>query len=160
MPHRIEFTATARKDLWTLGVDLQQRIANKIDALARQPRPRGVEKLQGRENRYRIRVGDYRVIYEVHDEVLLIVIVRVGHRREWEGEDGTRRTLTYAELHREINRTAGAMRGLGLMKGDVMAVFMPMLPEIVIGMFTANKLGAIVLPLFFRYGAEAVASRC
>ena len=50
--------------------------------LADNPRPRGVEKLEGRENRYRIRVGDYRVIYEIHDEVLLVLVVRIGHRRE------------------------------------------------------------------------------
>ena len=43
---------------------------------------KGVEKLEGQERRYRLRVGDYRVIYEIQDEVLIVLIVRIGHRRE------------------------------------------------------------------------------
>ena len=60
----------------------QKRIGKKIDSLAENPRPPGVEKLSGREDSYRVRVGDYRIIYRIHDKVLLIVIVEVGHRRE------------------------------------------------------------------------------
>jgi len=45
------------------------------------PRPHGVEKMSGERNAYRIRVGDYRIIYEIHDAVLIVVVVRVGHRR-------------------------------------------------------------------------------
>ena len=82
MPHRIEFTASAGRDFSKLSRDIQQRIASRIDALARQPRPRGVEKMEGHETRYRIRVGDYRVIYEIQDKILLVLIVRIGHRRE------------------------------------------------------------------------------
>ncbi|MDJ0899633.1 MAG: type II toxin-antitoxin system RelE/ParE family toxin [Xenococcus sp. MO_188.B8] len=52
----------------------------KIDALATEPRPEGVVKLKGEENLYRIRVGDYRVIYNVQDDRLLVLVVKVGHR--------------------------------------------------------------------------------
>ncbi len=82
MPYRIEFASAATREFSKLAKGLQQRIASKIDALASQPRPRGVEKLEGQERRYRLRVGDYRVIYEIQDKVLIVLIVRIGHRRE------------------------------------------------------------------------------
>ena len=82
MAYRIEFKPSAGKELSGLPKNIQKRIAAKIDALADNPRPREVEKLEGSEHRYRIRVGDYRIIYEVRDEVLLILVVRIGHRRE------------------------------------------------------------------------------
>ncbi len=77
----------------------------------------------------------------------------------WEGEEGGERTLTYRALCREVSRMAGALRKLGLKKGDVIGVFMPMTPEIVIVLFAIAKIGAIFLPLFSGYGAKAVASR-
>ena len=77
----------------------------------------------------------------------------------WEGEDGTQRALSYGELHRDTGLMAAALRRMGIGKGDVMAVFMPMTPEIVVAMFAASKIGAIALPLFSGYGPEAVASR-
>jgi len=80
--YRIEFKPSAAKEFSQLPKNIQKRIAAKVNTLADNPRPRGVEKLEGRENRYRIRVGDYRVIYEIHDEVLLVLVVRIGHRRE------------------------------------------------------------------------------
>ena len=82
MPYRIEFTSAAARDISKLTEDVQQRLMAKIDALAHEPRPFGVQKLQGRENRYRIRVGDYRIIYEIQDQILVVLIVRIGHRRE------------------------------------------------------------------------------
>ena len=82
MAYRIEFKPSAAKEFSQLPKNIQKRITAKVNTLADNPRPRGVEKLEGRENRYRIRVGDYRVIYEIHDEVLLVLVVRIGHRRE------------------------------------------------------------------------------
>ncbi|BAY98622.1 addiction module antitoxin [Tolypothrix tenuis PCC 7101] len=64
-----------------LSPELQDRIQIKIDSLAIEPRPNGVKKLKGTENSYRIRVGDYRIIYEVYDDVLLVNVVEMGHRR-------------------------------------------------------------------------------
>ena len=77
----------------------------------------------------------------------------------WEGEERATRTLTYGELLLEVNRSANAMRELGVTKGDRVALFMPMCPELVVAFFAAIKLGGVVLPLFSGYGAEAVASR-
>lgn len=54
---------------------------SRIQALAENPRPLGAEKLSGLE-RYRVRQGDYRVLYEIHDHVLLIVVVKIGNRRD------------------------------------------------------------------------------
>ena len=77
----------------------------------------------------------------------------------WEGEEGAVRTLTYAALRREVNQAANALRSLGLGKGDVIGVFMPMTPECVVAMLAIIKVGAIFLPLFSGYGAQAVATR-
>ena len=77
----------------------------------------------------------------------------------WEGEEGTVRTLTYAELRRQVNQAANALRELGLGKGDAIGVFMPMTPEIVVAMLAIAKIGGVFLPLFSGFGAQAIASR-
>ncbi len=80
MAYLIDFKPLALRQISKLNIDIQNRISSKIDALVDNPRPRGIIKLQGFENRYRIRVGDYRVIYEIHDNVLLVLVVEVVHR--------------------------------------------------------------------------------
>jgi mRNA interferase RelE/StbE len=70
------------KTLEKLPEPLAERIENRIQALAHEPRPLGVEKLQGEDNTYRIRSSDYRIIYEIHDRVLLVRVLTVGNRRE------------------------------------------------------------------------------
>ncbi|MBI4886696.1 MAG: AMP-binding protein [Acidobacteria bacterium] len=77
----------------------------------------------------------------------------------WEGEEGATRVLTYGELHAEVNRCAHALREIGVGTGDRVALFLPMCPELVIAFFAAIKLGAMVLPLFSGYGADALAAR-
>jgi acetyl-CoA synthetase len=77
----------------------------------------------------------------------------------FEGEEGITKTLTYAELYKEVNKTANALLSLGLGKGDAIGIFMPMTPEIVIALLAIAKIGAIVLPLFSGYGAGAIVSR-
>ena len=77
----------------------------------------------------------------------------------WEGEEGTTRTLTYAELLQDVNRVAGGLRALGIGRGDRVALFMPMCPELVAAFFAIIKVGGIVLPLFSGYGADAVTTR-
>lgn len=79
-PYRIELKASARNSLAKIPQPHRQRIATKINRLAENPRPRGVEKLAGKTPLYRIRVGDYRVIYEIRDAVLLVLVVRIGGR--------------------------------------------------------------------------------
>ncbi|HET7091716.1 MAG TPA: AMP-binding protein [Anaerolineae bacterium] len=77
----------------------------------------------------------------------------------WEGEEGSVRALTYAELRREVNKAANALRALGLSKGDAIGVFMPMTPEIVVALLAIVKIGGVFLPLFSGFGAQAIASR-
>jgi mRNA interferase RelE/StbE len=78
--YEVKVTNGARKMFKKLSQELQDRIQPKIDELAIEPRPNGVKKLQGEENSYRIRVGDYRVIYDIFDDILLVKIVDIGHR--------------------------------------------------------------------------------
>ena len=82
MPYAIEFRPAAQRDLRSIPGDMVRRIGRKIDALSENPRPPGAEKLSGSENSYRIRVGDYRVLYGIRDDTLLVVVVRIRHRRE------------------------------------------------------------------------------
>ncbi len=82
MPYRIDFKPRAVKELASLPKQDQLRIATRIDTLAVNPKPDGVTKLAGAENLYRIRSGDYRVIYEVQDNRVLVLVLRIGHRRE------------------------------------------------------------------------------
>ena len=77
----------------------------------------------------------------------------------WEGEEGTVRAMTYGELFREVNRCANALRELGVTRGDRVALFMPMCPELAVAFFATVKIGAIILPLFSGYGHDAVAGR-
>jgi mRNA interferase RelE/StbE len=73
------FKKSVSKDLRSIPKEDVQRILKKIDVLADNPRPSGAEKLSTREL-YRIRQGRYRVLYEIHDDVLIIIVVRVAHR--------------------------------------------------------------------------------
>ncbi|BDA66331.1 addiction module antitoxin [Calothrix sp. PCC 7716] len=82
MSYDVKFSKGASKQFKKLSPELQERIQIKIDELADNPRPNGVVKLVNGENRYRIRVGDYRVLYIIFDDVLLVTVVKVGHRRE------------------------------------------------------------------------------
>jgi acetyl-CoA synthetase len=77
----------------------------------------------------------------------------------WEGEDGARRDLSYAELDREVCRFAGGLRALGLARCDVIAVYMPNVPEAVVAMLAIAKIGGVVMPLFSGFGADAMAAR-
>jgi len=77
----------------------------------------------------------------------------------WEGERAETRTLTYRQLYREVNRFADALRRLGLNKGDRVAVYLPMIPELPITMLSAVRLGAIHLVVFSGFGASALADR-
>jgi len=73
---------SAAKEIEAVGQkDDRQRIVTRIRSLARDPRPFGSEKLSGKGDLYRLRVGRYRVVYSVGDAELVVVIVRVGHRK-------------------------------------------------------------------------------
>lgn len=82
MVYTIEFAPRAEKDFKKLDRPIQKQLRIKIDALVKNPRPHGVEKLAGEDGLYRIRSGDYRVIYQIQDKVLVVLLVKIGHRRE------------------------------------------------------------------------------
>jgi len=77
----------------------------------------------------------------------------------WEGEDGAVRTVSYAELRAMTDGVATQLRDLGVRHGDTVGIFMPMSPEAVAAMFACAKLGAIFIPIFSGYAADAVATR-
>ena len=78
----IELKRSAARELEGLEPRLGRRILASIEGLGSQVRPRGSRKLVGSENSYRLRVGQYRVLYQIDDEERLITVVAIGHRRE------------------------------------------------------------------------------
>jgi len=80
MPYRVEISPPAGKDLKRLPLRVCQRLEPDIVALADNPYPEGVRKIQGTEGAYRIRVGNYRIVYEVYREQKVVVILRVAQR--------------------------------------------------------------------------------
>ncbi len=81
MTYVISYTRDVEKSLKKLNKGLQKKIIRKVELLADNPRPNGVKRLVGRHE-WRIRVGDYRVIYEINDKVVTILVVRVAHRKD------------------------------------------------------------------------------
>ncbi|MBV8172500.1 MAG: AMP-binding protein [Candidatus Eremiobacteraeota bacterium] len=77
----------------------------------------------------------------------------------WEGEDGAVRTFTFDELLEAVCRLAGALRALGVERGDRVGIFMPLLPETAIALLAIGRIGAIAVPAFSGYGAPALAAR-
>lgn len=77
----------------------------------------------------------------------------------WEGEDGARRRLTFAELHAEVCRVASGLRRLGVARGDVVVFYLPMIPEAVVFMLACARIGAIHCVVFSGFSAQALADR-
>ena len=82
MTYEIIITKTIQKQLDNLPNNIQERVYDKISQLAEEPRPDGVVKLKGYDNEYRIRIGDYRLVYEIQDEQLIVLLVQCKHRRD------------------------------------------------------------------------------
>jgi mRNA interferase RelE/StbE len=80
--YNIEFVTSAAKEFRSLEYQIKHRVAEAIDNLKVNPRPRGVIKLHGQDNLYRISVGIYRVVYEINDHLKIIRITKIRHRRE------------------------------------------------------------------------------
>lgn len=82
--YRVEFTRSAKKEFDHTPRRIQDRILEAVSFLSQNPYSEFLKykKLKGAESLYRIRVGDYRIVYEVRNEVLLIVVIKIGHRRE------------------------------------------------------------------------------
>ena len=82
MSYRITLTKAAARELAAVPKPVLKRIDACITGLANDPLPPGVKKLKNSNGMYRVRVSDYRILYRIEQEVLVILIVRIGHRRE------------------------------------------------------------------------------
>ena len=80
--YRVFLERAAERDLKKLSVRMHDRVISAIQSLAKNPRPAGCRKLTGADNDWRIRVGDYRVVYEIADTIRVVRVNRVRHRRE------------------------------------------------------------------------------
>ena len=78
--YRVEIESRAERVFRGLSTPVQKRVGTAMRGLGDNPRPHGCLKLKGEEDAWRIRVGDYRVIYEIHDVLLLVLVIRIGHR--------------------------------------------------------------------------------
>jgi mRNA interferase RelE/StbE len=80
--YQVDFTPAARRQFRKLTPEIRKRLAVVIDGLATEPRPKGAIRLSGLQQAYRPRSGDHRIVYELHDDRLLVLVIRIGHRRE------------------------------------------------------------------------------
>ncbi|HLG12950.1 MAG TPA: type II toxin-antitoxin system RelE/ParE family toxin [Blastocatellia bacterium] len=81
--YRLQIKKSASKELESVGAKKdRQRLVRAINALATDPRPRGCEKLSGEENKYRVRQGNYRIVYSVDDHARLVLVTKIGDRKE------------------------------------------------------------------------------
>ena len=80
--YAITFARSARRELEVLDASVVRRVITKIETLAQIPRPSGSRKLQGEQNLWRIRIGDYRIVYSVDDRQRIVDIARIRHRRD------------------------------------------------------------------------------
>ena len=80
--YHLELAATAVRQLKKLSSDVRNSIIKHMDKLKKNPQGIGVKKLVGMENLYRLRVGDYRVVYTLDDTILLILVVKIAHRKD------------------------------------------------------------------------------
>jgi mRNA interferase RelE/StbE len=82
VPYVVEFLRSAAREFSALPKSRQRNLGRDIDSLTVTPHPVGSAKLKGQENLYRLRAGDFRILYQVDDDKKMVVIVKVGHRRE------------------------------------------------------------------------------
>lgn len=82
MTYRVEVAPAALRQLRKLDPAARRRVQAAIELLAEQPRPSGAKRLTGGERAWRVRTGDCRIVYEIHDQVLLLLVVAIGLRRE------------------------------------------------------------------------------
>ena len=80
--YRLVFKPSAERAFLALPKDVQKRLDRRLLSLQDTPRPPGVKALTGEPGTFRLRVGDYRVLYEIHDDELVVLVLKIGHRRE------------------------------------------------------------------------------
>ena len=82
MAYSVQFKPAALRQLERLPHEIQRRVAVRIEMLHLDPTPPGCKRLTGMDGTWRIRIGDYRVVYQVRREILLVLVLKIGHRRE------------------------------------------------------------------------------
>jgi len=82
VPYQIDIVPRAQSQIKQLPDKIRNQVVKRIDGLEQNPRPRSARKLKGTRDFYRLRVRDYRIIYTIRDEQLLVIVIFVGHRRE------------------------------------------------------------------------------
>jgi mRNA interferase RelE/StbE len=80
--YSVQLVASAAKEFRALPTDMKHKVGSAVEAISKNPRPAGVRRLHGHERLYRIRVGHYRIVYEIDDQSRIILITRIRHRRE------------------------------------------------------------------------------
>lgn len=103
--------------------------------------------------------GEMNIVHNLLDKWQASPETRGRTALRFESEDGSTRTLTYADLHAEVGRCASALRSRGIGKGDAVGLFMPMTPELLVAFLAVAKIGGVILPLFSGYGPDAIAAR-
>ena len=82
MKYTVEISKKAYKDIRSLPKNMVQRVITKIRSLEDNPTPQGCKKIVGTENTWRVRVGNYRIIYDIYEEVLFVEVVKIAHRKD------------------------------------------------------------------------------
>lgn len=82
MNYQVFIKPSAQRQLRKLTPAIQSNLINLIESLSQEPRPSGCKKLKGRQNQYRVRSGDYRIVYSIEDTFLIVRVVKIGHRRD------------------------------------------------------------------------------
>ncbi|MBX7149064.1 type II toxin-antitoxin system RelE/ParE family toxin [bacterium] len=80
--YKIEFTRSAKKELGTLPTTDIKKILKQIENLATNPRGMGCEKLAGGDGKYRVRQGNYRIVYSIQDDILTVLVIKISHRKD------------------------------------------------------------------------------
>lgn len=80
--YKVLIKKSAEKELYKISAPYFKHIVRKIQSLSKNPRPHGIDMLTGEEKYFRVRQGDYRIIYNVDDALTQVMIIKIGHRRE------------------------------------------------------------------------------
>lgn len=82
MSYQVFLKPAAQRQLKKLTPDIQRALITLIERLSEEPRPSGCKKLKGRDDQYRVRLGNYRIIYSIEDTSLIVRVIKIGHRRD------------------------------------------------------------------------------
>ena len=83
MKYTVRYKKSVKKELAKLPKHVYVRVTAKLLALGKGPRPHGCRKLKGSVNEYRLRIGDYRILYTIADDILTVFVIRISDRKDW-----------------------------------------------------------------------------